>query len=89
MEDPGPPGGREVQPGGVGLSHFYGCAEVVSAEAEDTVSEVSEAELRECEQGAGAAGPGAGGATSTFLPAPDFMAPAGEEEQGTGYDFRG
>ena len=30
MEDPGPPGGREVQPDGVGLSHFYGRGEAVA-----------------------------------------------------------
>ena len=28
MEDLGPPGGREVQPDGTGLSQFYGCGKV-------------------------------------------------------------
>jgi len=46
---------------------------------EDTVSEVSEAELREWEQGAEAEELGAGGEPPPFLPTPDFMASAGEE----------
>ena len=46
---------------------------------EDAVSEVSEAEVREFleEQGVGADEAGTGG-TPLFLPAPDFMASAGE-----------
>ena len=77
MEDPGPPGGREVQPGGTGLSQFYGCGKAGPAE-EDSVSEVSEAELREFfgELGAEVEEPGVGG-TPLFLPTPDFMASAG------------
>jgi len=52
----------------------------VPAEEENTVSEVSEAELREWmeEQEAGAEGPGAGGELPLFLPTPDFMVSAGE-----------
>ena len=50
-------------------------------EGEDTVSEVSEAELREWEdeQGAEAEELGAGGELPLFLPTPDFMASAGGE----------
>jgi len=52
----------------------------VPAEEADTVSEVSEAELREWTeaQGAGAEGPGAGGEPPLFLPTPDSMASAEE-----------
>jgi len=53
----------------------------VPAEVEDdTVSAVSELEVREWleEQGAGAEEPGAGGEPLLFLPTPDFMASAGE-----------
>ena len=51
----------------------------VSAEEEDAVSEVPEAELREWmeEQVAGAEEPDAGGEPPLFLPTPDFMASAG------------
>ena len=50
----------------------------VPVEEEDTVSAVSELEVREWleEQGAGAMEPGEGG-TPLFLPTPDFMASAG------------
>jgi len=53
----------------------------VPAEEEDTVSEVSEAELREWmeEQGAGTGELGNGGEPPLFLPTPDFMAQAEEE----------
>ena len=52
----------------------------VPAEAEeDTVSAVSELEVREWmgEHGAGIEEPGAGGEHPLFLPTPDFMASAG------------
>jgi len=53
----------------------------VPAEEVDTVSEVSEAEVREWEeQGVGAVEePGAGGGSPLFLPMPDFVASAEEE----------
>ena len=51
----------------------------VPATEEDTVSEVSEAELREWEPGAAAEELGAEGELPLFFPTPDFMASAGEE----------
>jgi len=49
----------------------------VPAEEEDAVSEVSEAELREWEEGAEAGELGARREAPLFLPTPDFMASAG------------
>jgi len=71
MGDPRPPGGREVQLGGAGLPRLYGCGGRVPSE-EDTVSEVSEVELREWEKGQGAAAEeqGAGGELPLFPPTP-------------------
>ena len=62
MEEPGPPGGREVLAGGSGLLSTTDVGRRVPAE-EDAVSEVSEAELGEWEeeQGAEAGERGAGG----------------------------
>ena len=78
VEDPGPPGGREVWAGGTGLPLHHGCWKVVPGEEEDAVSAVSELEVWEWldEQGAGVEEAGTGG-TPLFLLTPDFMAPAG------------
>ena len=51
----------------------------VLATEEDTVSEVSEAELREWELGVGAEELGTGEGPLLFLPTSDFLASAGEE----------
>ena len=80
VENPGPPGGWEVQPDGTKLPLLYGCGKTVSAEVEDdAVSAVSELEVREWleEQEAGAEEPDAGEEPPLFLPTPDFMASAG------------
>ena len=67
MEDPGPPGAREVWVGGWVVLDFLSTTDVgrrVSAE-EEAASEVSEAEVREVleEQGAAAVEPAPGDST--------------------------
>jgi len=68
VEDPGPPGGREVRAGGTGLPLRHGCGEAGAGRG-DAVSEVSEAELREFLGGTGGGGRGAGCWGDSTVPA--------------------
>jgi len=80
VDEPGPPSGCAVQPGGARLFSATDVGRRVPAE-EDTVSEVSEAELREWEeeQRAEPVELGAGGELPLFLPTLDFISSAKEE----------
>ena len=75
VENPGRPGGREVQPGGVGLI-FTDVGRRVPAE-DDAGSEASEWGLRERrerdEERGGCGGAGAGEESPLLLPVPSFM----------------
>jgi len=76
VEDPGPPGGREVQPGGTGLPLLYGRGKAGAGRERGTKRGV----------GVGAAGVGRGAdgrgarrreGSPLFLPTPDSMGSAG------------